>query len=204
MAVKAVNNITVLDDLVLILLIFEAYLRMQSMDLPALITIQRAAIIEKIMKQIRKIRAKNQMIDALNTRNELFVDLIHDPLLNFDILVWRKDNIGQTSKWTGSFKLLSIKNETYKIDLLSSLTEFWSIVIKSYLVDDDNIKTHFSSIINFLPLAQDLLPDNISLPITKTLFMPITRLFQVPRPPMWYQNIADVFTFLQKKDILPL
>lgn len=59
MVVKVVNDATGLDDLVITLLIFGAYLHMYSIDLLTLTIIQRATAIEKAIKQVRKIRAKN-------------------------------------------------------------------------------------------------------------------------------------------------
>lgn len=68
------------------------------MDPPAPTIIQRAAAIEEAIKQVRKIRAENQLIDALNTRNGPLVDLVNDLLLNSNILVWQEDNVGRTGK----------------------------------------------------------------------------------------------------------
>ena len=87
MAVKAVKNTAGPNSLVPTLLVFWAYLHMHSINLLALTIIQRANTIKKATEQNRKIRAKNQMINALNTKNELFIDLIHDLLLNSDRLV---------------------------------------------------------------------------------------------------------------------
>lgn len=51
-----------------------------------------------------------------------------------------------------------------------------------------------------MPLAHDLLPDTPPLPATKTPSTPIIRPSRVQRPPIRYQNMADIFTFLQEKD----
>ena len=128
------------------------------------------------MKQARKIRAKNQLIDALKIRNRPLVDFIHDFSLHFDVLVWQKGNVGQTSKWTDLFKLLSIKGKTFKIHLPSGPTEFQSIVVKPYFVNDDNTENHSSATAEFLPLAQNLLSDTTPLFATET-FMLISRSF---------------------------
>ena len=108
MPVKAVNNTAGPDGLIPTLLVFGAYPRMHSMDPPAPTIIQRAVAIEKAIEQVRKIRAENQVINALNTRNKPLVALVHDLLLNSDVPVWRKGNTGRTGKWTGPFKLLGI------------------------------------------------------------------------------------------------
>ena len=153
MAVKAVNDTAGPDGLVPTLLVFGAYPRMHGMDPPVPTIIQRAAAIEKAIEQVRKIRAENQVIDALNTWNRPLVDLIHDLPLNSDILIWRKDNAERIGKWTGLFKLLGIKDETYLIYLLSGPTQFRSTIVKPYLVDDNNTQNHSLPIAEILPLA---------------------------------------------------
>lgn len=96
MAVKAVNDTAGPDGLVPTLLVFGAYSQIHGIDPPVSTIIQRAATIEKAMKQGRKIQAENQVIDALNTRNGPLVNLIHDLSLNSDVLVWREANAGRT------------------------------------------------------------------------------------------------------------
>lgn len=88
MAVKIVNNIADSDNLVPNLLVFGAYPHMHNMDALTPNIIQRAAAIDKTMNQVRKIRAKHQIADALNIRNGFLMDLIHDLLFNFDVVVW--------------------------------------------------------------------------------------------------------------------
>jgi hypothetical protein len=95
-------------------------------------------IIEKVMIEIRKIRAERQIVDALNIRNNLIIISIHDLLLNSNVLVWRKNNVNQRDKWTESFKLLNIDDETCKIDLSSEFIEFRSTVIKPFLIESIN------------------------------------------------------------------
>ena len=148
------------------------------------------------MEQNRKIWTKNQVKDELNTRNTPLVDLIYDLPLYSDLLVWQESNVERTRKWTGPFKLLGIKSETCLIYLPSGFTKFRSIIVKPYLVDDNNTQNYFSPIAKILPLAQDLLPDTSLLPVTKTSSTPITRLFWVWQPPIKYQNMANVSTFL--------
>lgn len=154
MAVKAVNDTAGPDGLVPTLLVFGAYPRMHSMDPPAPSIIQRAAAIEKAMEEVRKIRAENQVTDALNTRNGPFVDPVHDLPLNSDVLVWREGNAGRTGKWTGPFKLLGIEGETCKIHLPSGPTQFRSTVVKPYLVDDNNTENHSPLLPKFCPLLK--------------------------------------------------
>ncbi len=68
MAVKSVNDTAGPNGLVPTLLVFGTYPRMHSMDPPAPTIIQRAAAIEKAMREVRKIHAEQQVADALNTR----------------------------------------------------------------------------------------------------------------------------------------
>lgn len=96
--VKGINNTVSLDSLVPILLVFEVYLRMQSMDPPVIRIIQKAATIDKAMNRVQKIRTKNEVANALKTRNGLLMDLIHDFLLKSNVLVWQESNAGRTGK----------------------------------------------------------------------------------------------------------
>lgn len=120
---------------------------MHNIELSALIIIQRVTAIKKAMKKIRKIRDKNQVIDALKTRNRSFIT--YDFPLNFNILVWQESYIRRIGKQTGSFKLLGIESETCKIHLPSDLTKFQSTIVKPYFVDDDNTENHFFSTVDF-------------------------------------------------------
>jgi hypothetical protein len=87
MIVKTINDIAESDELMLILLIFEAYSRMHVMNPPTSSISQRAMTIEKAMTEMRKFRAERQVADALNTRNDLIVISIHDLSLNLNVLI---------------------------------------------------------------------------------------------------------------------
>jgi hypothetical protein len=69
MTVKAINNSAGPDGIVLILLVFEAYPKIteDSALLPSII--QRAEIIRKVTKEIRRLHAKRQVQDALVIKN---------------------------------------------------------------------------------------------------------------------------------------
>ena len=58
MAVKAINNTAGLDGLVPTLLVYGAYLRISNLDPPTLSIIEQAAIIQKAIAKIVKLRAK--------------------------------------------------------------------------------------------------------------------------------------------------
>lgn len=119
------------------------------------------------------------MINTLNTKNGPLVNLVYDFLLNFNILVWRKNNAGRTHKQIGLFKFLGIKGKIYKIHLLSNPIKFRGTIIKPYLINNNNTKNYSPSTTNFWPLTQNLLPDTAALPANKILSTPITRSFQV-------------------------
>ncbi len=87
MIIKAINDTVDSNELVLILLIFEIYSRTHAMNLSASSIIQRAKIIEKAMTEVRKFRIERQIVDALNTRNNSNVSLIHDLFLNSDVFI---------------------------------------------------------------------------------------------------------------------
>jgi len=56
---------------------------------------QRAAAVKKAIEEIRKLRAKRQVTDALSMRNGLRIDAIYNLLPNSQVLVWREGNTGQ-------------------------------------------------------------------------------------------------------------
>ena len=58
MAVKAVNNTASPNGLVPTLLVYGAYLRISKLDPPAPSVTERAAIIQKVIAKIVKLRAK--------------------------------------------------------------------------------------------------------------------------------------------------
>jgi hypothetical protein len=87
MAIKAVNDTTGPDGLVLILLVYGAYPRISNLDPPAPSVTDRATIIRKAMAEIVKLRAKQTVNSALYHRNGPDTTLIHDLPLNSEVLV---------------------------------------------------------------------------------------------------------------------
>jgi hypothetical protein len=67
MIVKAVNDTVDLDELILTLLIFDAYSRMHVMNSSISSINQRAIVIENAMTEMRRFRAERQVANALNT-----------------------------------------------------------------------------------------------------------------------------------------
>lgn len=143
MAVKAVNDTAGPDGLVPTLLVFGAYPRMGEFDPPAPSVTQRATAIRKAMDEVAKVRAKIQVNDALNHRNGPSTEAIHSLPVNSDVLVWREGNTGHSGKWTGPFKLMSIENETCKVQLPSGLTDFRTTVVRPYF--EDHVEDHVDS-----------------------------------------------------------
>ena len=127
MAVKAINNTTSPDGLVPTLLVYGAYLRISNLDPPTPSIIKQAAIIQKVIAKIVKLRAKQTINNALYYRNRLNITLVYDLLLNSKVLIQRK-----SGKQTGPYRLLAIENETCYIQLPSGLTSFRSTSIKPY------------------------------------------------------------------------
>jgi hypothetical protein len=96
MTFKALNDFAELNELILTLLVFEAYFRMIEMNAFSSTIIQRFIAMRKAMNEVRKSIAARQMNDALNTRNDSFSILIHVLSLNSDVFVYRENNNNQS------------------------------------------------------------------------------------------------------------
>ncbi len=96
MTFKIINDSIDLNDLISTLLIFEVYFRMIEMNVSSSTITQRFIAMRKVMKEVRKLNAMRQMNDALNTRNESSITLIHDLSLNSLVLIFRERNIDQS------------------------------------------------------------------------------------------------------------
>jgi hypothetical protein len=132
---KAINDSAGPNGLVPTLLVYGALPRVVDSDPPSLTVSQRATVYRKAMAEIRKLQAKRQINDALNTRNGPNTLRIHDLPLNSDVLVFR-ENQG----WQGPYKLVSTDGESCTVALSHGNTAFRSTHVKPYLVvnDDDN------------------------------------------------------------------
>jgi hypothetical protein len=97
MTFKVINNSMRSNELVLTLLVFDAYSRMIESDVFSIIT-QRVVVMRKIMNEIRKDIAARQINDAINTRNDSFTEIIHDLSLNSDVLMFREKNTDQSDE----------------------------------------------------------------------------------------------------------
>jgi hypothetical protein len=95
MAFKAINDSAGPGGLVSTLLVFGAYPRLVESDAPNPTVAQRTVALKKAMDEIKKLRAKRQIADALNMRNGPITTAIHDLPLNSQVLVWREGPTGQ-------------------------------------------------------------------------------------------------------------
>jgi hypothetical protein len=94
-AFKAINDSASLNGLIPTLLVFRAYLYIVKSDAPNPIVIKQAAALKKAIKEVKKLRAERQVINALNMHNRPKTTAIHNLPLNSPILVWREGPIGQ-------------------------------------------------------------------------------------------------------------
>jgi hypothetical protein len=139
MTFKVINDSIEFDDLILILLVFEAYSRMIEMNVSSFTINQRAITMRKAMKEVQKFIATRQMNDFLNTRNELIIILIHGLSLNSSVLIFRENKDNQSETWKESCKLLSIQNESAIVELSNESIKFRTILLKSYYQNDDHV-----------------------------------------------------------------
>jgi hypothetical protein len=187
MIVKTINDTVDFDELMLILLIFEAYSRMHVMNSSTSSIIQRIIVIEKAMIEIKKLRAQRQIVDALNIRNDSIIISIHDLSINSDVLIWREDK-----KWIDSFKLLNIEDETRKIVLSSESIDFRNTVIKSFLIESINDVESTNEIQSISEIEDIQSFDIKSFAIIKST--------RAKRLSLRYQNFADIIVFFQDDD----
>ncbi len=145
MAVKAVNDTTGPDSLVPTLLVFSAYPHIAKLDPPTPSITERAMAIRKAMAEITKLQAYKSVNNALRHRNGPDMTLLHDLLLNSEVLVWQEGNTGQSGKWTGPYTLLALKGETYKLQLPSRPTSFRLTTVKPFLQIETGPETELES-----------------------------------------------------------
>jgi hypothetical protein len=96
MIFKTLNDSINLDDLILTLLVFDAYSRMIEINVSSSTITQRFIAMRRAMNKVRKLNVIRQLNDALNTRNDSSSILIHSLSLNSNILVYREKNDSQS------------------------------------------------------------------------------------------------------------
>jgi hypothetical protein len=70
--------------------LYRAYPRISNLSPPTPSITERAAVIQKAMAEIVKLRAKQAINSALYYRNGPNITLVHDLPPNSKVLVWRK------------------------------------------------------------------------------------------------------------------
>ncbi len=144
MTFKALNDSIEFDELILILLVFEIYLRMIEMNASSFTITQRVIAMKKIMKEMWKFNAIRQMNNALNTRNDSNF-LIYNLSLNSSMLIFRENkDFNQSESWKESFKLLNIQSESAIVELSNESTKFRFISLKFYYQNDDHVNDELS------------------------------------------------------------
>ena len=132
MAVKAVNNTASPNGLVPTLLVYGAYLRISKLDPSAPSVIDRAAIIQKAMAEIVKLRAKQTVNNALYYCNGPNITLVYNLPLNSKVLIQCK-----SGNQTRPYYLLAVEDETCCIQLPSRLISFRSTSVKPYFQSEN-------------------------------------------------------------------
>jgi hypothetical protein len=127
MAVKAINDTAGPNRLVPTLLVYRAYLRISKLDPFTPSITDQAAVIQKAIAEIAKLWAKQTVNNTLYHCNGFNITLVHNLLLNSEVLIWHK-----SGNWTGPYCLLAVKDETYYVKLPSKLTNFKSTSVKPY------------------------------------------------------------------------
>jgi len=87
MAIKAVNNTTSPNGLVLTLLVYGAYLKISNLGPSTLSIMERVAIIRKVIAEIVKLRAKQTINSALYYCNGPNITLVYNLPLNSKVLI---------------------------------------------------------------------------------------------------------------------
>ena len=89
--VKAINNTARPDGLVLTLLVFSTFPRMNINDISTTITIKRDKAIRKAIKEVIELYAKRHVTEALWTCNGPNITDILGLIISKKVLVWREN-----------------------------------------------------------------------------------------------------------------
>ncbi len=196
-AVEAINNTAGPNGLVPTFLVFEAYPHMSKYDSPTPTMTQRDAAIKNTMKEVQRVRAERQVI----------VSVVHDLLLNSEVLVLREGNAGHSEKWNGPFKLLVIDKETCKVQLPSGPTNFRITTVKPYLQENSNTQNlilHDSqdseSDLDQLCKENNKGNNEVDLDTPETPFQNPAHTHRLPSK---FQHMADISILLQSDDSQP-
>ncbi|KAK1912598.1 hypothetical protein P3342_004534 [Pyrenophora teres f. teres] len=135
MAVKAVNDTAGPEGLVPTLLVFGTYPRLSKTSPLSPSITARATAIRKAMAEVRKIKAKRQVNEALGTRNgpnDIVTQVLELPLQS-NVKVWR-EGLG----WTGPHTLIALNNDQTAavIDTHGKQASFRITSVQPYHQDD--------------------------------------------------------------------
>lgn len=130
MAVKAVNDTAGPNGLVPTLLVFGAYPRITHSSAPSASMVKRSEAVRTAMAELRHLKAKRQVTDALAERNGPDTSHTLDLPLQSDVRVWR-----EKKGWTGPFKLLATDGETCTVDMPYGPARFRSTVVKPFYTE---------------------------------------------------------------------
>lgn len=132
MAVKAVNDTAGPDGLVPTLLVFGTYPRLSKASPPSPSIVARASAISKAMIEVRKIKAKRQVAEALATRNGPEITEMLELPIQSKVKVWR-----EKGGWTGPYTLLALNTDQTAtiIDVDGKQTTFRLTAVRPYHQD---------------------------------------------------------------------
>jgi hypothetical protein len=128
-AVKAVNDTAGHDGLIPTFLIFGIYPRLSPSSPPSPSLIIRANAMRKTMAEVRKLKARRQMTDALFQRNGPSVAKVKQLLLQSKVRVWR-----ESGGWIGPHRLLAYADNDNAciIEINSKSIIFRITIVKPY------------------------------------------------------------------------
>jgi hypothetical protein len=133
MAVKAVNDTAGHDDLVPTFLVFGTYSRLLLLSPSLLSLIIRANAVRKAMAEIRKLKARRQMTNALSQRNGPSVAEVKQLPLQNEVRIWR-----ESGSWTDPYRLLARANNGNAciVEINGKSVIFRIIIVKPYHRDE--------------------------------------------------------------------
>lgn len=122
-----INDTVRPDGLMLILLVFNTYPWMIKLSplVPSLII--RAAIVNKVMTKVQRLRAKTQVANMLAKRNGPNTLETLNLLVSIKVRVYR-----ETRGWIGLYVLLAKNGETCIVKINGKATNFQIVIMKPY------------------------------------------------------------------------
>ncbi|KAI1798510.1 putative transposase [Daldinia bambusicola] len=137
MAVKAVNDTAGPDGLVPTLLVFGAYPKLAETSPSAHSVAERAAAIKRAMEEVRKLKMKRQVDEALGMRNG------PNTLSTLELPLQSKVRVFRENKgWKGPYRLVGRDGETCVVEINNRPVKFRTTVVKPYHEDDNTVAPH--------------------------------------------------------------